>query len=114
PDDHRPATPDWDLVRARLPEGYAALHPWRGDGHDAAACAGPAATLLEPAGCMALGALRTNPVITGPVTQEGRRKALAAALQAPRVVIENVTPAIDHGRFPLKRTLGQEVRVQAD
>ena len=36
--------------------------------------------------------------------QEGRR----------RVVIEGVTPQIDCGRFPIKRTVGEEVVVEAD
>src|SRR5665648_748771 len=31
-----------------------------------------------------------------------------------RVVIENVSPEIDGGRFPVKRTAGQTVRVEAD
>src|SRR5690348_13526481 len=31
-----------------------------------------------------------------------------------RVVIENVTPQIDEGRFPAKRTLGEDVVVEAD
>ena len=31
-----------------------------------------------------------------------------------RVVIENVSPEIDGGRFPVKRTVGQNVRVEAD
>jgi len=31
-----------------------------------------------------------------------------------RVVIENVSPEIDGGRFPVKRTIGQTVRVEAD
>ncbi len=31
-----------------------------------------------------------------------------------RVVIENVSPEIDGGRFPAKRTVGQTVRVEAD
>jgi len=114
PDPHAPAAPDWDAVRARLPESYAALQPARDAGRGATRPDGALAALLEPAGCMALTALRTDPVTTGPVTQEGRRKALAAALHAPRVVIENVAPAIDGGRFPLKRTLGQQVRVEAD
>jgi starch synthase (maltosyl-transferring) len=32
----------------------------------------------------------------------------------PRVVIENVYPEIDHGRFPIKRVVGESVRVTAD
>jgi starch synthase (maltosyl-transferring) len=31
-----------------------------------------------------------------------------------RVIIESVTPAVDGGRFPIKRTVGDEVRVEAD
>ena len=31
-----------------------------------------------------------------------------------RVIIENVTPQIDEGRFPAKRTVGEEVVVEAD
>ncbi|CAN5691404.1 alpha-1,4-glucan--maltose-1-phosphate maltosyltransferase [soil metagenome] len=31
-----------------------------------------------------------------------------------RVVVENVSPEIDGGRFPIKRTLGERVRVTAD
>ena len=39
------------------------------------------------------------------VTQEDGRR---------RVVIEGITPAVDGGRFPAKRTVGDEVRVEAD
>ena len=31
-----------------------------------------------------------------------------------RVVIEGITPEVDGGRFPAKRTVGDEVRVEAD
>ena len=31
-----------------------------------------------------------------------------------RVVIEGISPLIDGGRFPAKRTLGDQVRVEAD
>ena len=31
-----------------------------------------------------------------------------------RVVIEGVTPMVDGGRFPIKRTVGEEVIVSAD
>ncbi len=33
---------------------------------------------------------------------------------APRVVIEDISPSIDCGRFPIKRVVGQHVEVQAD
>src|ERR1039457_5456410 len=31
-----------------------------------------------------------------------------------RVVIEGITPEVDGGRFPAKRTVGDKVRVEAD
>ena len=31
-----------------------------------------------------------------------------------RVVIEGITPAVDDGRFPVKRTVGDQVHVEAD
>lgn len=43
-------------------------------------------------------------VETLPLPQEGRIRA----------VIENVAPAVDSGRFPIKRVIGEEVRVEAD
>src|ERR1035441_6517376 len=31
-----------------------------------------------------------------------------------RVIIEGITPQVDSGRFPAKRTVGDQVRVEAD
>jgi len=36
------------------------------------------------------------------------------AIEAPRLVIEAVTPAVDGGRYPVKRIVGDIVRVEAD
>ena len=36
------------------------------------------------------------------------------AVSAPRLVIEAITPAVDDGEFPVKRTIGQLVHVEAD
>src|SRR5690242_14528755 len=33
---------------------------------------------------------------------------------APRVAIENIRPRVNHGRFPIKRVVGDEVVVTAD
>src|SRR6516165_4559778 len=47
-----------------------------------------------------------------------RRHEIAMTKKRPdgrkRVVIENITPQVDCGRFPAKRTVGDEVRVEAD
>jgi starch synthase (maltosyl-transferring) len=40
--------------------------------------------------------------------------AVDQAIVAPRLVIENVTPAVDGGEFPVKRIVGEVVRVEAD
>lgn len=44
---------------------------------------------------------------------DSTQSALAAA-EAPRIAIENVLPAVDGGRFPVKRSVGQPVTVTAD
>src|SRR5690349_14865409 len=55
---------------------------------------------------------------TAPSILTERSKGTAQRPPAPellrRVVIENVTPQIDEGRFPAKRTLGEDVVVEAD
>src|SRR5688500_15391484 len=43
-----------------------------------------------------------------------RTIATAPAPAPPRVVIEHVRPEVDGGRFPIKRTVGETVRVEAN
>lgn len=43
----------------------------------------------------------------------GQMTAKTAA-KAPRIAIEAVTPAVDAGRFPVKRTVGTQIQVEAD
>src|ERR1041385_5601493 len=50
---------------------------------------------------------------------EHSRRALTPATEIPaaltrRVVIENVMPSVDAGRFPIKRAVGESVAVTAD
>jgi starch synthase (maltosyl-transferring) len=42
------------------------------------------------------------------------RQSVEAALQAPRIAIENVTPHVDHGAFAVRRVVGEMVEVRAD
>lgn len=42
------------------------------------------------------------------------KAALAAACRAPRIAIEAITPSVDGGRFPVKRSVGEMVDVEAD
>ena len=39
---------------------------------------------------------------------------LALAAAAPRLAIEKIAPAVDEGRFPVKRVVGETIRVEAD
>ncbi len=53
---------------------------------------------------------------TPPVRLRGKheRQHLEAALTAPRIVIDNVTPCVDAGRWAVKRVVGETVAVEAD
>ena len=44
----------------------------------------------------------------------GHRKSESIAVPVCRVVIENLRPEIDAGRFPVKRTVGDTVDVTVD
>ncbi|VCU70756.1 Alpha-1,4-glucan:maltose-1-phosphate maltosyltransferase 1 [Pigmentiphaga humi] len=94
---------DWAVIQSRLPD--AAAQPSR-----ARASAGGVPGRLE-AGAVAIVELGSGrPVLSG----QPRRKSLTAALAAPRVAIESVGPVLDGGRFAVKRTPGEALRVQAD
>src|SRR6201999_1350702 len=41
------------------------------------------------------------------------KKSVNEAMSAPRVIIESVQPAVDNGRFPVKRIVGEAVDVTA-
>jgi starch synthase (maltosyl-transferring) len=51
-----------------------------------------------------------------PIVQPGARnkQPATAAARAPRIAIEAIAPAVDDGRFPVKRTVGESVDVEAD
>ncbi len=50
------------------------------------------------------------------IVDPGRQRTLALrnATKAPRIVIDNITPRVDGGRFAAKRCIGQSVTVEAD
>jgi starch synthase (maltosyl-transferring) len=65
---------------------------------------GPGEVVIRP--------VRAPPPITR--AQPPLRRTAEAAARAPRIAIENVTPAIDGGRFAAKRVVGEDVVVAAD
>jgi starch synthase (maltosyl-transferring) len=85
----------------------------------AGAAVGQAPVALAPAEVRVLTGSEARPIVTA-VPQAAKRKRdpaatkLAAATVEPRVAIEAVTPAVDGGRFPAKRIVGERVTVAAD
>ena len=86
----------------------------------------PGTLLLAPAevrvftGAPARPIVPADPIMT-PTPRGAKRKRdpeaacrLAAAAAAPRVTIEAIEPAIDGGRFIVKRVVGERVTVEAD
>lgn len=108
-----PSTLSWSTLRARLPGGYSELVAV--DGLPISAPLSGADITLPPAGVAVFRARRTAPVVTlNRPTRFSQKKVLGAAMEAPRVAIEGVTPVIDGGRFALKRALGEPIHVEAD
>ncbi|RJF95331.1 maltotransferase domain-containing protein [Noviherbaspirillum saxi] len=54
---------------------------------------------------------RIAPILIPPPRGE---QTITAAARAPRVAIEAVAPAVDGGQFPVKRTIGESVNIEAD
>jgi starch synthase (maltosyl-transferring) len=42
------------------------------------------------------------------------KQAVTAAAKSPRIAIEAVSPSVDGGKFPVKRTVGESVSIEAD
>jgi starch synthase (maltosyl-transferring) len=71
---------------------------------------GPVVT-LEPGELQVFAARRTAPIASA--TNRSKRVA-EVATRVPRIAIEEVTPSIDGGRFPVKRVVGELIDVEAD
>lgn len=103
PGDAAPAVLDRRVFMSRMPGS----HTLSGEASEAL----PAA--LEAAGAMVL------PVVAAsPVKASGRQPDPSAPseppMHGPRIAIEDVMPRIADGRFPVKRAIGDALRVQAD
>lgn len=72
------------------------------------ACASPCT--LPPATGTVVPLSDSAPVLSGAPDAPSDRIALAA----DRIAIEAVSPTVDDGRFPIKRSVGEEVEVSAD
>jgi starch synthase (maltosyl-transferring) len=54
------------------------------------------------------------PITAPELNRQAARRALEAAIAAPRVVIEAVEPSVDHGRFMVRANAGADLTVEAD
>ncbi len=102
PDLHAAATLDQDMVDAALGEWNVSAAPVLFDA---------AGDRLAPGEVRLLHAERRKPARAA--AQAPQRDAEAAAAQ-PRIVIANITPAVDGGVFAVKRIVGETVTVEAD
>jgi starch synthase (maltosyl-transferring) len=71
----------------------------------------------EPATPLAPGEVRLLRVHRSRAVKGAERRArrlLQAAPISPRIVIDKVSPSVDAGRFAVKRTVGDTIRVEAD
>ncbi|CAB3786030.1 maltotransferase domain-containing protein [Pararobbsia alpina] len=108
------ATPDRFLVD--VPSGFTRYVPI----DEPAAEAPPHLPwfMLAPAEVRAFLGKRDAPIISAPAVKRGaktaERKRVLEATAAPRVIIEHVQPAVDDGRFAVKRVVGDRLRVSAD
>jgi starch synthase (maltosyl-transferring) len=108
PEASQPCTVDERLLLERA-DGfvrYSRSWPDTGDGTGATE-----PVTLAPAE-LQLFAARRMPPITLPAARG--KQATVTAARAPRIAIEAITPAVDGGRFPAKRTVGESVDIEAD
>lgn len=104
PDDAGSAAVQWGALRSRLPDSYTVSDAADEDLPDS----------LPPAGYSIVSAVPALMVRRAANAAGEQRKSITAALRSPRIAIENISPEVDQGRFPIKRTIGDTINVQAD
>ncbi|WP_017773277.1 maltotransferase domain-containing protein [Paraburkholderia kururiensis] len=77
-----------------------------------------AAFTLAAGACRLFAAVADPPVnlappLDKPKDRKSGHKTVLDAIAAPRIAIESVSPAVDHGRFVAKRVVGERVEVKA-
>ncbi len=77
---------------------------------------GASAIQLAPGEVQVFTGSPAHPILTATsqATKRKRDQRLAAAVATPRVAIEAIAPAVDAGRFAVKRLVGERVKVEAD
>src|SRR5690606_24664895 len=70
--------------------------------------------VLGPGASLLVTPTRATAITSPSRSLVAKRKSAVVAMKAPRIVIENVTPQIEHGQFAVKRALGEPLQVEAD
>src|SRR5690606_38112404 len=97
----RPGALRRGLVERRLPNGYVLSECDKSD------------FFLEPGGWAFVPVQAAEYIVAHGLSSNQLRRSLSNALRAPRIAIERVTPAVDAGAFPAKRSLGETVTIRA-
>src|SRR5690554_5579782 len=104
PDAQRAAPVDRGMLASRMPASY--ILP--------ASDTNEVPETLEPNACAVVTVSLADPVSLSGTAAGLARKNATPPLDAPRIAIESITPNVDAGQFPVKRTVGERVVVQAD
>ncbi|HWL29383.1 MAG TPA: maltotransferase domain-containing protein, partial [Burkholderiaceae bacterium] len=104
PDAERDIAVDWGMLNARMPGSYTVADRADRKRPDRLGAAGYA--LVAPTASVPVKLL-------GHLTGD-KRKSVTAAMRGPRIAIEQVSPSVDNGQFPVKCTVGDTLHVQAD
>jgi len=93
---------------AVLAEAGGRFAAFREIGAGAGELLGPGRSVrLDPAGVRTFASEAADPILVpSPDVEDG--------MAAPRMAIEAIAPAVDDGRFPVKRIVGETLRVEAD
>jgi len=91
-----------EWVEHRLPDGYVL------------AGGQPAVFELAPGAWVYVPVRHAQYIVEHSLSSSQLRRNLSSALRAPRIAIEAVSPAVDDGAFPVKRSLGETVAVRAN
>ncbi len=114
PDLHAAATLGADRILGALPEAAGHLLPASGGPGmaDDTRLDATAHLTLAPGDIRFLRTVQDAAV--GMAVRKRLQHSVEAAVQAPRIAIENVAPQCDAGRFAVRRIVGQQVKVSAD
>ncbi len=105
PDAHRHASVNRSLIERRLPDGFVLERESEGESQRFD---------LGPAGWSSPPLIYADWIAKYGTTSRQQRSSLTAAMRSPRIAIESVRPAVDGGRFAVKRTLGETVVISAN